>query len=95
MDPIWSQICSSLSQKHHQQVEISEQKKLILLLDQAFNSEQMMLCCSLGRARGNENCTIAKAVIKLSQGFDIIHQNRKKESISTLNSSSVYCLSVD
>lgn len=57
---------------------MSEQKKLVLILDQAFNSEQMLLYCFLGKSRGNENCT-AKAVIKLLQGFDIIiHQNREK-----------------
>ena len=64
-----------ICRKHHWQVEMSEQKKLVLVLDQAFNSEEMLLYCFLGKSRGDENCTTAKAVIKLLQGFDIIiHQ---------------------
>lgn len=38
-------------------------------LDQAFNSDQMLLYFFLGKSRRHENCTTAKTVIELSQGL--------------------------
>ena len=40
-----------ICRKHLWQVEMSEQKKLVLVLDQAFNSEEMLLYCFLKKKK--------------------------------------------
>ena len=57
----------------------------------------MLFYCFLRKSRGNENSITTKSVIKLSQGFDIIIQQKKrKEYIThTLNDTSVCFLTVD